>query len=217
MTMTIPEVPFASVRGRNLSCKEIGGDFFDVVQIENGLGIVVCDVSGKGVSAALLGSILQGMVYSQLGSRLSLREIAASANKFLCQKILGEKYATLVIAKILNDGTLEYINCGHVPPVLVSDCTAQRLHESNLPVGLIPAASYESATHKLKPGDRFFVVTDGVTEAENPEGDMFGNERLERTACCDEPFERIFEDVRAFCGPTPLNDDCTVVELNFRG
>src|SRR5438045_2487679 len=93
MSMTIPEVPFASVRGRNLSCKEIGGDFFDVVQVENGLGIVVCDVSGKGVSAALLGSILQGMVYSQLGSRLSLPEIAASANKFWCQKLLGEKYA----------------------------------------------------------------------------------------------------------------------------
>ena len=106
--------------------------------------MVVCDVSGKGVSAALLGSILQGMVYSQLATPLSLDQIADSANKFLCQKILGEKYATIVIARLRQDGELEYINCGHVQPVIISKDGVRREVEANLPVGLLPVATYSS-------------------------------------------------------------------------
>ena len=69
MAVTIPEVPFARLKGRNLSCKEIGGDFFDAVNTDEGLAVVLADVSGKGVSAALLASTLQGMIYSQLTRR----------------------------------------------------------------------------------------------------------------------------------------------------
>lgn len=220
MTVTIPDVPFATVQGRNLPCREIGGDFFDVMQIgDSGLGMVVCDVSGKGVSAALLGSILQGMVYSQLATPLTLDQIADSANKFLCQKILGEKYATIVIARLHDDGELEYINCGHVQPVVISSDGVRREVEANLPVGLLPIATYAGARCKLLPGDRFLMVTDGVTEAENAEGEMFGNERLEAAVCvpAENSFESIFEAVRGFCGPTPLNDDCTALEVTYRG
>ena len=215
MAVTIPEVPFAQVRGRNLPCKEIGGDFFDVMELGDCIGAVVCDVSGKGVSAALLGSILQGMVYSQLASRLSLPEIAASANRFLCEKILGEKYATVVIARLDRDGTLEFINCGHVQPLVVSNDGVRRLEEANLPVGLLEIASYQSSSCKLQPGERFVVVTDGVTEAEDAAGDMFGNERLQDVAPAG--FEKIFEAVKGFCGPVPMNDDCTVLELSYKG
>ena len=218
MAMTMPDVGFAAVRGRNLSCKEIGGDFFDVMQLGDAIGAVVCDVSGKGVSAALLGSILQGMVYSQLGSRLSLPEIAASVNRFLCQKILGEKYATLVVARLESDGTLEFINCGHVQPLVVSaDNHVCLLEDANLPIGLLDFAEYQSARCKLNAGDRFVVVTDGVTEAENAAGEMFGADRLQQVAGCESPFEKIFAEVRSFCGPTPLNDDCTVLELAYKG
>ena len=220
MAVTIPDVPFAAVQGRNVPCKEIGGDFFDLMPIgDSGLGMVVCDVSGKGVSAALLGSILQGMVYSQLATPLSLEQIADSANQFLCQKILGEKYATIIMARLHRDGLLEYINCGHVQPVVVSKDGVRREAEANLPVGLLSMASYASARCRLEPGDRFVLVTDGVTEAENAAGDMFGNERLEQAASTTggSCFDQLFDAVRNFCGPTPLNDDCTVLEVTYRG
>src|SRR6266513_5035498 len=99
MAVTIPEVPYASLQGKNLSCKEIGGDFFDAVNTEDGLAIVLADVAGKGVSAALLASTLQGMIYSQLVARMPLTEIVAAANRFLTSKRIGEKYATVIIAR----------------------------------------------------------------------------------------------------------------------
>src|SRR5216684_6099891 len=119
MAVTIPEVPFATLRGRNLSCKEIGGDFFDAVNTEDGLAVVLADVSGKGVSAALLASTLQGMIYSQLTARTPLPEIVAAANRFFTHKHIGEKYATVIIARVRRDGELEYVNCGHIPQLLV--------------------------------------------------------------------------------------------------
>src|SRR5207237_4723771 len=114
MAVTIPEVPFATLRGRNLSCKEIGGDFFDAVNTEDGLSVVLADVSGKGVFAALLASMLQGMVYSQLLARMPLPDIVAAVNRFFTQKHLGEKYATMIIARFDREGHLEYVNCGNI-------------------------------------------------------------------------------------------------------
>src|SRR5260221_12787553 len=116
MAFTSPEVPFVKLSGRNLSCKEIGGDFFDAVNTEQGLTIVLADVSGKGVSAALLASTLQGMIYSQLTAGMPLIDIVVAANRFFTHKHIGEKYATLIIARSRRDGELEYVNCVHVPP-----------------------------------------------------------------------------------------------------
>jgi len=217
MAVTIPEVPFAKMRGRNLSCKEIGGDFFDVVNTEDGLAVVLADVSGKGVSAALLASTLQGMVYSHLSARMPLSDIMAAVNRFFTQKHLGEKYATVIITKIRKDGELEYVNCGHVPPLLVSGNQVTRPQHGNLPVGLLADASYESDHVHLKPGDRFILVTDGVTEAENASGEFYDNERLEAVAAVTPTLEDIFSSVSNFCAGNPLGDDCTVVELLYTG
>ncbi len=217
MAVTIPEVPFAKMRGRNLSCKEIGGDFFDVVNTEDGLAVVLADVSGKGVSAAVLASTLQGMVYAHLIARMPLTDIMASVNRFFTQKHLGEKYATVLITKIHRDGELEYVNCGHVPPLLVSGSQVSRPQHGNLPVGLLADATYESDRVHLKPGDRFILVTDGVTEAENARGDFYDNERLEAVAAVSPTLEDIFASVSSFCEGNPLGDDCTVVELLYTG
>jgi sigma-B regulation protein RsbU (phosphoserine phosphatase) len=217
MAVTIPEVPFARLSGRNLSCKEIGGDFYDAINTEEGLAIVLADVSGKGVSAALLASTLQGMIYSQLTAGMPLHEIVAAANRFFTHKHIGEKYATLIIARIRRDGELEYVNCGHIPPLLVCKREVIRPAHGNLPVGLLSEATYESDRYNLHPGDRLILVTDGVTEAENARGDFFDNERLETVAGKSETLEDIFSAVAHFCGGTPLNDDCTVVELVYTG
>ena len=216
MAVTIPEVPFAKLAGRNLSCKEIGGDFFDAVNTDQGLTIVLADVSGKGVSAALLASTLQGMIYSQLTAGMPLTEIVTAVNRFFTDKNIGEKYATVIIARVRDNGDLEYVNCGHVQPLVVSNGAVQRPAHGNLPVGLLPDAKYESAHCQLKPGDRLVLVTDGVTEAENARGDFFEDSRLELAAKTG-TLEQIFTAISSFCGGTPLNDDCTVVELVYTG
>ena len=217
MAVTIPEVPFARLAGRNLSCKEIGGDFFDAVNTEDGLAIVLADVSGKGVSAALLASTLQGMIYSQLTARMPLVEIVSAVNRFFTHKHIGEKYATVIVARIHPDGELEYVNCGHVPPLLVSNQSVNRPTHGNLPVGLLKDATYESDRCRMKPGDRLVLVTDGVTEAENARGDFFEDSRLEIVAAKSHSLEDIFTAVADFCSGTPLSDDCTVVDLLYTG
>src|SRR5438067_7168945 len=216
MAVAIPDVPFAHVKGRNLSCKEIGGDFFDAVITDHGLAVVLADVSGKGVSAALLANTLQGMIYSQLVAHTPLTDIVGSANRFLTSKRIGEKYATVIIARLRRDGELEYVNCGHVPPLLVCGGEVIRPSHGCLPVGLLPDATYESDRYSLHAGDRLVLVTDGVTEAENAEGEFFDNERLEVAAKLGSMTD-IFAAVSKFCGSTPLNDDCTVVEMTFSG
>jgi serine phosphatase RsbU (regulator of sigma subunit) len=216
MAVTIPEVPFAKLEGRNLSCKEIGGDFFDAVNTDEGLTIVLADVSGKGVSAALLASTLQGMIYSQLTAGMPLTEIVTGVNRFFTHKHIGEKYATVIIARVRENGDFEYVNCGHIQPLVVSNGQVQRPSHGNLPVGLLPDAKYESDHSRLKPGDRLILVTDGVTEAENARGDFFEDSRLELAAKSGS-LEKIFSAISDFCGGTPLSDDCTVVELVYTG
>ena len=110
-----------------------------------GLSLIVADVSGKGVSAAVVASILQGMLYSQLARDSSLPEMISAVNRFLCEKVGGQKYATLVVARLLGNGELELINCGHVPPLLVSGDTVTKLEEGNLPVGLVPGAEFQAS------------------------------------------------------------------------
>ncbi|HTS56765.1 MAG TPA: SpoIIE family protein phosphatase [Terriglobales bacterium] len=216
MAVTIPEVPFARMAGRNLSCKEIGGDFFDAVNTSDGLAVVLADVSGKGVSAALLASTLQGMIYSQLMAGMQLSDIVTGVNLFFTHKHIGEKYATLILARICSSGELEYVNCGHIPPLIVSGDRVERPADSNLPVGLLPGAEYKSARVALKSGDRVILVTDGVTEAQDALGEFFEDARLEQAAKGG-TLDDIFAAIAAFCGGTPLGDDCTVVELLYTG
>jgi serine phosphatase RsbU (regulator of sigma subunit) len=215
MQVKIPEVPFARLRGKNLSCKEIGGDFYDAVHTKEGLSVVLADVSGKGVSAALLASTLQGMIYSHLLAGMPLTSVVMSVNRFFTEKMEGQKYATMLLARLRRDGELEYVNCGHVQPLLVCGCEVIRPSHGNVPVGLLPDATFESSTCNMKSGDRFILVTDGVTEAENLNGDFFEDFRLEAAAAKSPTLEGIFSAVTEFCGGNPLSDDCTVVELCY--
>ena len=215
MTVTVPEVPYAKVNAVSYACKDIGGDFFDLVCTEQGLSLIVADVSGKGVPAAVVASTLQGMLYSQLALDSSLPEMIGAVNRFLCEKVGGQKYATLVVARLLPNGEMELMNCGHVPPLIVSQGKASPVDAGNLPVGLIASAEFASCKIQLKPGDRLLVVTDGVTEAEDANGEFFGTDRL--VECCTRGFSAIEDSVSQFRGSTPLSDDCTITELIYRG
>ena len=215
MSVTIPDVPYAKVDAVSYACRDIGGDFYDLVYTAEALSLIVADVSGKGVPAAVVASILQGMLYSQLAQDSSLPEMISAVNSFLCDKVGGQKYATLVIARLRPDGELELINCGHVPPLIVSNGKIHTVEAGNLPVGLIANASFTATSIKLQPGDRLTVVTDGVTEAEDATGEFFGTDRLEK--CSPEGFAAIEQAVTEFRGSTPLSDDCTITELTYRG
>jgi serine phosphatase RsbU (regulator of sigma subunit) len=215
MAVDIPKTPFARVAARSIPCTEIGGDFFDVIFTGEKLSLVVADVCGKGVSAALLASIIQGMLYLHLMQGRDLAEGVGAVNRFLCERNLGEKYATLLVARIAADGELEYINCGHVPPLLISASGATQLTNSNMPVGMFPEAQYELGHARCQPGERVLIVTDGVTEAENQAGDFFTYERLQSTVASLPGLPALLESVTRFCQGVPLRDDCTAVEMVY--
>jgi serine phosphatase RsbU (regulator of sigma subunit) len=214
MTAPLPDLPYVRINAVSSPCKDIGGDFFDVVYTENGLSLVVADVAGKGVPAAVVASILQGMLYSQLSIDLSLPRMIGAVNRFLCERVGAQTYATLVVARLQHGGEVELINCGHVRPLLVSGNTVTKFEHGNLPVGLWAETRFQATHLQMQPGDRLLVVTDGVTEAQNAEGDFFGNERLE--ACCGGGVEAIVRAIDKFRGNTLLNDDCTIAEMTYQ-
>ncbi len=218
MSVTAPQLPFAIALGKNQPCMEVGGDFFSIVIQGESLVVAIADVSGKGIAAAVMASLLQGIIHEGLLSKVLLPELARSTNEFFCVRDLGSKYATFVVVCIHPDGRGEYINCGHIPPLIAKRTgEVQRLRESNLPVGLLLNAEYQSAPFQLQPADRLILVTDGVTEAESPEGEFFGDQRLEEFAALGMSVEQIFAAVCLFRDGGALNDDCTLVGLDYVG
>ena len=220
MSVRIPNLPFAEVDAHSIPCKGIGGDFYDVLCHNDALYIVVADISGKGVSAAVLGSTLQGLIHGQILSGLSLAEIALFANQYICGKNIS-KYATLLLLRLTSDGTVEYVNCGHVQPLLHGSVDGSpdpyvMSAGCNLPVGLFADAMYASETLHLEPCQKVFVLTDGITEAEDPSGQCFGDGRLQSLIANGAPLSQVFAELKVFTAGAELEDDCTLVEVRYR-
>jgi sigma-B regulation protein RsbU (phosphoserine phosphatase) len=216
MAVLLPELDYAKVCARSLPCKEVGGDFYDFVAGPNELYAIIADVSGKGVSAALLAATLQGLFYTQLLAGHGLTQIASLANQYICARDIS-KYATLVLVRLSRDGEVEYLNCGHVPPLLVTTNGVTRLENANLPIGLFESTEYKTATLRLRSDDRLVLVTDGVTEAEDCVGEFFGDARLEKSCLDCAHLDALLDSVNEFAQGTPPNDDCTLVELRYLG
>jgi phosphoserine phosphatase RsbU/P len=215
MSIALPVLPFAELQARSVPCLEIGGDFFTAVALDDCLCAGIADVSGKGVSAAIVAAMLQGIIHAQLLAKQSLAEIAAQLNQFLYARQVG-KYATLVLFKLSSDGRMEYLNCGHIQPLIVRGQTVERLEEANLIVGLLPGVTYSTAVHTMKPGDRLLVVTDGIVEAENASGEPFGDAGLDAVAQHGS-VDSILDQVAAYHAPSPAQDDCTLLEVRYTG
>ena len=213
----IPSVPFATVEARSLPCRDVGGDFYDVITVPGSMTVIVADVSGKGVSAALLASVLQGAVYPLILQGVALNKIAEMLNLYIYNRVMGQKYATMVMARLSEDGTLEYINCGHVPPVLCSAGEVKRLPNGNLPVGLLVPAVFEADTIRIARGDKLMFVSDGVVEAEDAAGEFYMDERLENAVRCECTVDQLFASLNEFCAGVPLKDDCTALQLSYDG
>jgi serine phosphatase RsbU (regulator of sigma subunit) len=215
MPVQPPMIAYAAVEAHCEACSAVGGDFFDIISSDGTINAVLVDVSGKGISAAILASTLQGMLYTHLQARGPLAAIADALNSYLCAKSVG-KYATMILLRLHADGALEYLNCGHVEPRVNIGGTVSKLEVSNMPIGLIPGAAYSAATVQLLPGSWVMVVSDGVTEAENAEGEFFGEERLDVAACCA-TLDQFIQAMRDFCAGHPATDDCTVLRIAFKG
>ncbi|MCH7825051.1 MAG: SpoIIE family protein phosphatase [Acidobacteria bacterium] len=174
-----PELSWASIYGFNQPARQVGGDYYDVFLTDDGdLGFAVGDVSGKGVPASLVMSTLQSSFLAESSAHDDIAKVCERVNEFLVQRTTPERYATFFAARLMADGTLLYVNAGHNPPMLLRGDEVHRLSGGGLPLGLFRGRTYELQKSELQPGDLLLVFTDGVTEANDPAENEFGEERL---------------------------------------
>lgn len=213
-----PNIGGYQVTGHNVACQEVGGDYFDVIDLGEGrMGVVIADVSGKGITAALLASMLQGVFFATANSGLPPDKVVTRVNAYVTERSTPDKYATLFYGLLEADGRLVYVNAGHNPPMVVRPGGAvQQLASDCLPIGMFPFAQYQQNEVHLEPGCTLVLYTDGVTEANNPEDEMFGEDRLttvlsQTLGAPEQVRDRVLAEVRTFAAGHPQNDDITVV------
>lgn len=200
----------------------VGGDYFDVIELgDDRVAIVVGDVAGKGMPAALLMALLQGSLRTLLTAGLRGPELLAKLNAHLCANIPSNRLITLFYGELhTGSGRLRYVNAGHNPPLrLPKGAGALRLEATAMALGVSAEAVFEEREVSLGPGDRVFLFTDGVTEAVNARDEEYGEARLEAYVCSRfeaphrELIDGVFEDVLRFCGPVRPRDDMTVMSV----
>src|SRR5262249_55131269 len=130
---------------------------------------------------------------------------------FLCSRVAGQKYATLLAAQLHRDGRLALVNCGHVPAILALEGTVTQVSDGDLPVGLIADADFHVIEQVLSAGARLCILTDGISETENAEGSEFGSGPIEKLLCGQEPVREIMAAVESFSGGREAQDDRTLV------
>ncbi len=222
---TFPDLPSIAVHGSTLACQAVGGDCYDVISLQGGrYGFFVGDVAGKGITAALLATLLQGVFYTTAALDIPLGEVVSRVNDFLVERSSEDRYATAFYGVLNPEGALEYVNAGHVPPLIRRRGGAlEPLGSGNFPVGMFPQARYDSAQVKLEPGDWMVIYSDGVTEAYNLGSELFGEERLCRLleGVAGETVTKIAAEiqsaVKSFTEGAPQSDDITLVVVQYRG
>ncbi len=217
---------FADVKGISLPAREVGGDFFNYFTMGDGdLAVLVGDVSGKGVSAALTMANVQATLKARLPVVSDLAELVDSIDREFEKSSPRGVYATLFAAVLdRKTRTLRYVNAGHHPQfVLRVDGSIVRLPSTGMPIGLLPGQGFVSKEIALNEGDLLFFYTDGAVETENDRGDMFGAERLEALLIdahndgVDAVLERAEAAVRAFRGSAEPFDDATMMAMRVGG
>ena len=182
LPQTLPQLKAFSLAAFSRPTRHLGGDFYDFLdRSDRALTGVLADVSGKGLSAALLSSHVQGALQMECRSSLSSLEDSVSAvNECLCRHSESDRFVTMFLFSIDEDGSGEYVSAGHNPAYLYRAASreVEALSSTGLILGAFASASYESATIDINCGDVLVVYSDGITEAENPEEEFFGEERL---------------------------------------
>jgi serine phosphatase RsbU (regulator of sigma subunit) len=215
-----PTVIGYELQGISFPCYEIGGDYYDFIERDDGrLVIALGDVSGKGTAAALLMSSLHAAVHAQAGSHETLVETISAVNRYLADNIPPNRFVTLFYAELdPASGALSFLNAGHNPPLIVHAAgTVEQLASGGLPLGIKRDAEYREGRTQLQCGDILVIYSDGVTEAASPSGEEFGPTRLYEVvsrnidASAAGVRDRIESALTKFSQGTQAADDITLV------
>jgi len=219
---SIPPVPGYDIFGLNIPSKEVSGDYFDCFSLSDGrLALVIADVAGKGLPAALLVSTLHASLRAYLESTLDLPELTARLNRMICRSSTDEKFITFFIALLsLDTGDLHYLNAGHNPILAAQAGRMEKLLSGGIALGIFDQPfQWKSGSMRLAPGDRLLLYTDGVPEAMNEHEDFFTEEALEDFFVSHSQFpalefvQQLITNVRTFSASAPQVDDVTLLYL----
>jgi len=212
-----PNVEGFEITGICVPCREVGGDWFDYIRLDGGrLGIVLGDVSGKGMGAAFLMSSARSVLRMQALRGLSPGQVLSEVNKILITDFPSARFVTLIYAVIdPAERKLTFANAGHVYPLIASSDEAKFLEtESGLPLGIMES-EYSECEIDMRAGNRLFLYTDGITEALNPSGDEYGDARiLAHAGKPDASVSTLYSDVARFSAGAAVADDITVVMVS---
>ena len=224
-----PSIPGLQIAGMMQPVGGVGGDYYDYIRVnEHTIQIVIADVAGKGVPAALLMSATAAAVQLEASEKRDMLEVVNRLNNGIHSVSGGNRYVTLVLADVdaLNR-SFRYVNCGQNPALLFQANTRDvvPMNSSCLPVGMFDSLTCEINRADLAAGDILVLYTDGITEAENSQGEEFGMERLsaliqrDSSLSAEELMNNIFQSAQDFCQGVGFNDDATllIVKCGFDG
>jgi phosphoserine phosphatase RsbU/P len=217
------DLPYLRIAGIHTPCHAVGGDYFDVFPLsEDRTAILVADVSGKGLGAALLTTMLQGAM-SGMSSTSDPVQVFNHLNRFLCNHSEVGRYATMFFSILDRDGRLLFINAGHPSPLILRRGEVlDLLTEGSFPVGLVPQADFTATTANLQPGDTLALFSDGVTEAMDPQQELFGVPRLREALLgrhelpLDHLQKSVLESIQKFTRGASQNDDITLLLARYQ-
>jgi sigma-B regulation protein RsbU (phosphoserine phosphatase) len=218
-------LPGLEISGGNVPSLEVGGDYYDFIDVAPGqLGIVIGDVAGKGIPAGLLMATFRASLVAEVRNNYSIRTILAKVNRLLCESTVPSEFVTAVYGVVdLEKRVFTYSNAGHNPPLRIrADRGTSQLSKGGLILGAFPNAEYVESRLQLVPGDVLVFYTDGVTEAMNAEGQEFGVEGLDacvrrnlslpaRSIC-----DAVRAEVRGHTAGDELEDDLTLVVVKVQ-
>ncbi len=219
-----PPIPGLELAGVCRPAIAVGGDYYDYLLDGDGrLGLVIADVSGKGVPAALLMASLQASMRSRFPTAGTPGSLAAGLNEALFGASSAARYATAFLATFDRETRrMSYTNAGHLPAILVREGDTERCEDGGMPIGLFEGAAYETGALTLAPGDLLALFTDGVTESPAPDGEEFGAARLadllraHRARPLEAVIDTVFDALLQWSGPVDAHDDVTLVLARVR-
>ena len=217
-----PELEGFDISGANVPCYEVGGDYYDFIPIDGDrVGIVIADVSGKGISASLLMASLRAALLAEIRPDHDLGTMATRLSDFVYKSSGPTSFVTFVFAEIdRRTEDLRYVNAGHNPPfILGRNGQARSLASSGFPLGMFLGSRYEAQTASLAPGELAVLFTDGIPEGRNAQGEDYSEDRLlalvrdNRSAPAADICRLVLSDVHGFASGDQPCDDITLVVL----
>lgn len=220
---SMPREGWLHAAGSSVPSSHVGGDYFDLFRSgDEAWSVILADVSGKGVSAALLAALLQGAFVLAGETELSPDRLLRQLNRFLFERTGGEKYATVFAGLITQAGDLHWVNAGHCAPLLLrASGNLNTLAPTAPPAGLFEDTAFPLSQTRLNHGDKLVIYSDGFPDTSNPSGALFGLRRFRELVLehaeenCETLVARILEAVDAYAAGAEQGDDRTILVLEF--